>query len=44
MPDLPLIPSLGDDRMNRRVKGDLENPTRKWGWQERDQDFLIEQA
>ena len=30
--------------MNRRVKGDLENPTRKWGWQERDQDFQVAQS
>jgi hypothetical protein len=44
MADLPLNPSLGDDRMNRRVRGDPEKPTRKWGWQERDQDFQVEQS
>jgi hypothetical protein len=30
--------------MSRRVKGDLEKPTRKRGWQERDQDFRVEQS
>jgi hypothetical protein len=27
----------------RRLKGDRENPARKWSWQERDRDFLAEQ-